>query len=430
MKIEINDNEKWQNSLTIKMILLGVLGIFLLIPLELIKEMIQERQKNSEEIKNEISFQWSGQQTISGPVLNIPVLVQPAAANAEPYRTVFHIMPEKLDINSAINTEKRYKGIYESVVYSSQVSLSGTFQVPDIILSEKHDILYKEAYYSIGISDNRGIRGAIIMNTGEKSIEAIPGLKDTDLFKTGISFPSEINSELRNIPFTVSMQISGSESMNFTPLGKETTVSMKSAWNSPGFTGNFLPSERSVTNNGFEARWIITNLNRNFPQMWSGNSYNTEMDSFGTEFILQADHYQKSLRSAKYGILFIALTFLALLFTEMTLKEKIHVFHYLLMALGLVLFFSLLNALSEHTGFSIAYLVAAISTLLLIGSFLKSLIRNSKPVILTSGLLAFLYGFIYILLTLKDYAYLAGNIGLFVLLAITMRLSLKLKDLY
>jgi inner membrane protein len=224
----------------------------------------------------------------------------------------------------------------------------------------------------------------------------------------------------------MNFRLSGSESLTFSPVGKSTEVHLRSSWQSPGFTGNFLPAERTVDKSGFIAEWIVTNLNRNFPQIWTGSSYFPSDDSFGVNFILTVDHYQKSLRSAKYGILFIALTFLALLFAEMTIREKIHVFHYLLMSLGLVLFFSLLNALSEHTGFNLAYLISAVSTILLISFFLGTLIKTKRIVILISGLLVLLYSFIFVLLTLNDYAYLAGNIGLFILLAVTMRLSVKL----
>ncbi|HEX2920450.1 MAG TPA: cell envelope integrity protein CreD [Bacteroidales bacterium] len=429
MKIEINETGKWQNSLTIKMVLLAVTGLFLLIPLQLIKEMILERQQNSEIIKDEISSQWSGKQLISGPVLNIPIIKYPSKKDAEPYKIVFHLMPEKLNIKSDISAETRHRGIYKTVVYSSPVNIDGIFLIPELSFSEKTDVLWQEAYFSIGISDNRGIKGSISLVANDKAFEAIPGVKDFDLYKTGITFPAFVDPVTKQISFSVLMQVAGSESLSFTPLGKETKVNMVSSWNSPGFTGNFLPVERNITNSGFKASWLVTNLNRNFPQSWIGDEYKTEQDSFGTAFILEADHYQKSVRSAKYGILFIALTFLALIFTEMTQKEKINIFHYLLMALGLVLFFSLLNALSEHTGFSIAYVVSAVSTIALIGSFLKALMKSSRPVLLTTGLLVFLYSFIFILLSLKDYAYLAGNLGLFILLAITMKLSLKLKDL-
>jgi inner membrane protein len=429
MKIEFNETGKWQNSFTIKMILLAVMSLFLLIPLEMIKSIIQERQRNSDDIKKEISFQWAGTQTISGPVLNIPMIIYSAKNNAEPYRSVYHIMPEKLDIIGTASTEKRHRSIYEAVVYTSDITLDGEFIIPEINISDRKVMLWNEAYYSMGISDNRGIKGSITLKADSSTIEAEPGLKDNDLFASGVSFPASIDQSRKVLEFSTSMKVSGSESIHFSPLGKNTSVKLSSEWSSPGFTGNFLPLERKITDSGFEAKWLVTNLNRNFPQSWAGNVFHPETDSFGADFVLQVDHYQKSLRSSKYGILFISLTFLALLFAEFTSDERINVFHYLLLAFSLILFFSLLNALSEHTGFNMAYLISSFATIGLIATFLKSLLKQNKIVLLISGLLVFLYAFIFVLLSLNDYAYLAGNVGLFILLAATMRISLKLKIL-
>lgn len=425
MKIEIDENKKWQHSLTVKMVLLAFLGLFLLIPLEMIKMIISERQKNSENVKKEIASQWAGQQNISGPILNIPVRIFPSKQDAEPYISVYHIMPETLVINGNIQTEKRHRSIYQAVVYTADLNFNGSYVFPSINTSDRSEILWKEAYYTLGISDNRGLRGRIFLKTDSLSSEAIPGLKDPDLFTTGISFPAGLSGP-KNLSFSLDFKVSGSEGLSFTPIGKTTGVNLSSRWNSPGFKGNFLPADRKITESGFEAKWVITNLNRNFPQVWSGKSFNPANDSFGVDFVLPVDHYQKSLRSAKYGILFIALTFLALIFAEMRVKDSIHIFQYLLVSLALVLFFSLLNALSEYTGFNAAYLISALSTILLITYFLRDLFKKRTAVLYISGLLLFLYLFIFILLTLNDYAYLAGNIGLFILLAITMRLSVKL----
>jgi len=429
MKIEIDENKKWQHSLTVKMVLLGFLGLFLLIPLEMIKSIIRERQKNSEEVKKEIAFHWAGQQIITGPVLNIPVMVFPSKKDTEPNRSVVHVMPESLMVSGDIQTEKRHRSIYQAVVYTSGLNISGDFVIPEINDGEKSEVLWTEAYYTMGISDNRGLKGEIFLNTDSVVIEAIPGLKDVEIFSTGISFPADLATGKRKIHFSMSFKISGSGGLSFSPIGKTTEVNLSSKWNSPGFKGNFLPAERTVNDTGFHAKWIVTNLNRNFPQSWSGSAYSPVNDSFGVDFILPVDHYQKSLRSAKYGILFIALTFLALIFAELTIKEKIHIFQYLLVSLALVLFFSLLNAMSEYTGFNVAYLISASSTIILISYFLRTIFNKHITVLLISGLLVFLYSFIFILLTLNDYAYLAGNIALFVLLAITMRFSVKL-DLF
>jgi inner membrane protein len=427
MKIEINENKKWQQSLTIKIILLAIMGLFLLIPVEMIKSIINERFKNSEKVRKEISFQWAEEQTLSGPVLNIPVRVFPSNKGEEPYRIIFHIMPETLNITGTTGTEIRHKSIYQAVVYTSDLLLSGEFVLPELTTSEKSEILWSEAYYALGISDNRGLKGSVELKTDSSVNEAVPGVKDTDIFKSGISFPAELNEQDKKIKYSLKLSLSGSAGLSFSPVGKSTKVNLASSWNSPGFTGNFLPVERSIAESGFKAEWQVTDLNRSFPQLWTGNAYRPENDAFGVDFILPVEHYQKSLRSAKYGILFIALTFLALLFTEMTIKAKLHIFHYLLVSLALVLFFSLLSALSEQVGFNIAYLISTVSIITLITVFLRMLVSNYRPVLMLSLMLILLYSFIFILLTLNDYAYLAGNIGLFILLAITMMLSVKLK---
>lgn len=427
MKIEINETKKWQNSLTLKIILLAGMGLILLIPLEMIKSIIREREANSQKVKQEISMQWAGRQNVSGPVLNIPVKIFPVGEKAMPYTTIYHIMPETLNITGNIKTEKRHRSIYEAVVYTSSVQLSGEFKIPEITPEEKNEILWENAYFTLGISDNRGVKGSVAINIESSAADAVPGLKDIEVFKSGISFPVSLSSEKKSIPFSLNLDLSGSENLSFSPVGKTTSVTLASGWNSPGFNGNFLPAYRQVDVSGFKADWLVTNLNRNFPQVWQGNEFSPAADSFGVEFVLQADHYQKSLRSAKYGILFIALTFLALLFAEMAGGENFQVISYLLVSLALVLFFSILNALSEHIGFNSAYFVSSISTIGLIVLFLWKQATSRKPVWLILGLLAFLYSFIYILLTLNDYAYLAGNIGLFVLLAVTMAISIRLK---
>jgi inner membrane protein len=426
MKIEINENKKFQLSLTIKIIVLAFLGLMLLIPLEMIKSIIKERQANAEAVKKDIAFQWAGQQNISGPVLNIPVKVFPAKKDIEPYISIYHLMPESLVVKGDVQTEKRHRSIYQAVVYTADLNISGDFAIPAINTGDQSEILWSEAYYSMGISDNRGLKGSITLKTDAGDLEAIPGLKDDELYPTGISFPANLTDNAKKFPFTITLKVSGSEGISFTPVGKTTEVNITSRWNSPGFNGNFLPTERTISEAGFNAKWLVTNLNRNFPQLWAGRAYKPVNDAFGVDFVLTVDHYQKSLRSAKYGILFIALTFLALIFSELAIKENIHLFQYLMVALALVLFFSLLNALSEYAGFNVAYLISAVSTILLITFFLRKVFKNRLTVFIISGMLILLYTFIYILLTLNDFAYLAGNIGLFVLLAVTMILSVKL----
>lgn len=425
MKIEISNNSKWHQSLTIKMGLLVFLGLLFLIPMEMIKSVILERQKNAEKVRSEISDQWAVRQIVTGPVLSVPVRTVSKIKDEKPSVMVWHILPEQLEIKGDISPEIRHRGIYKAVVYDSRLDFSGKFIIPDSYNTPEYEILWKEAYYTLGISDNRGIRGVIKFMIDSTEFEAVPGVKDTDLFKSGISFCPAMKESGGNHTFKVTINLSGSEGLYFIPVGKTTKTNISSAWSSPSFSGMFLPAQRTISSSGFNAEWLVTNLNRNFPQSWIGSEYKINDNVFGVDLLLTVDHYQKAFRCAKYGLLFIALTFLVLIFLELTTKDKIHVFNYFLIALALALFFSLLTALSEHLGFNVAYILSSLATILLLTFFSNSFISKRKTVFIVSGLLSFLYAFIYVILSLNDFAFLAGNIGLFVLLAVVMRFSGK-----
>lgn len=427
MKIEITNQGKWYESLTIKLGVLAFLGIVLLVPLQMIKMVIIERQTNAEKVKKEIGSQWASAQSVSGPVLNIPVRTIPTEKDEKPRTIVWHIMPETLNINGNLSPEKRYRGIYQSVVYISLLTFTGEFVIPEQLEEKNYQILLNEAYLTLGISDNRGLKGDVHLKISSGELQAEPGVKDQDIFQSGISFACPLTLNDKKIEYTLNLNLSGSEGLYFTPVGKTTKVHLQSGWKSPSFTGSFLPSSRNVDESGFSADWLVTHLNRNFPQNWKGNAFNTKDSFFGLDLYLPVDHYQKSWRSARYGILFIALTFLVLIFLEITRKEPIHIFHYFLVSLGLLLFFSVLNALSEQTGFNLAYLISSLATILLITLFTGAIFKNPKISLIVFGMLIMLYLFVFILLTLNDYAYLAGNIGLFVLLAVVMRLAARMK---
>lgn len=427
MKIEITNQTKWHQSITLKLALLAFLGIVLLIPLQMIKETIKERQMNGDKVIKEISDQWAAKQCLAGPVLNIPVRTIPSEKDEKPVSMIWHILPENLEINGILMPETRYRGIYKAVVYDSEITINGQLIIPHEATLKNYEILWNEAYFTAGITDNRGVKGKIILKADSAQLEAEPGVRDNDIFLSGITFTNPILIPGKKINISMKLSLSGSEGLLLTPLGKTTVAHLKSEWKSPSFNGNFLPLKRNVDENGFSAEWEVTHLNRNFPQSWTGNTFHPMESSFGVDLFQPVDHYQKSWRSARYGILFIALTFLILIFLEITRKETIHIFHYFLVSLGLVLFFSLLNSLSEQVGFNTAYLISSSATIILITAFTGTLLRERKSALIVFGMLVILYSFIYVLLTLNDFAYLAGNIGLFILLAVIMMLSGKIR---
>lgn len=427
MKIEITNQSRWHQSITLKLALLAFLGLLFLIPLQLIKEVIMERQSNGDKVIKEISDQWAAKQCFAGPVLNIPIRTIPSEKDEKSVTKIWHILPENLEIKGNIKPEIRYRGIYQAVVYDSEIDINGQLIIPEADALKNYDILWNEAYYTIGISDNRGLKGKILLKTDATELEAEPGVRDNDIFQSGISFINPLLIPGKKITLAMKLSLSGSSGLLLTPLGKTTIAHLQSAWLSPSFNGSFLPINRRIDEKGFSADWEVTHLNRNFPQIWTGNAYHPMESSFGVDLFQPVDHYQKSYRSSRYGLLFIALTFLVLIFLEITGKEAIHIFHYFLVSLSLVLFFSLLNSLSEQVGFNLAYMISSAATILMISVFTRTLFREKKRAFIVFGMLVILYSFIFILLTLNDFAYLAGNIGLFLLLSVVMMLSGRIK---
>jgi inner membrane protein involved in colicin E2 resistance len=107
-----------------------------------------------------------------------------------------------------------------------------------------------------------------------------------------------------------------------------------STWKNPSFNGAFLPDDRTVSEKGFVANWNVLHLNRNYPQIWTGDLHKIESSSFGIDLLLPVDNYQKSYRSIQYAILFIGFTFLVFFFIEVLYKRFIHPIQYLLVGIS------------------------------------------------------------------------------------------------
>jgi inner membrane protein len=208
-------------------------------------------------------------------------------------------------------------------------------------------------------------------------------------------------------------------------VGKTTRLEMSSAWETPKFDGAFLPEQRNITPQGFTAKWDVYHYNRNFPQMWEGSTYSTEMSEFGVQLIIPVDHYQKAERSVKYAVVFIALTFFVFFLVELISRKRIHPLQYLLVSIGLMLFYTLLLSLSEHVNFNLAYFVSAVAVVTLITGYSHVIFREVKQTALMGTFFTLLYVFLYTVLQLEDLALLIGSIGLFIALATIMYISRK-----
>jgi len=416
-----------KGSVTLKLVTITILMLLLLIPASMVKSIIQEREMLNAQVTQEVSSKWANDQRINGPILTIPVVYEYEKSEEETFTTVkyWHLLPENLIINGEVIPEKLKRGLYEVVVYKSQIEVGGNFKVasqPDP--TNLKEIQYDKAFLTIGISDLRGVKNRIKMNWAGSELEVDPGSKLDDLIPSGITIRlPDIKEQIENKPdFNFQLDLQGSKNLSFIPVGSNTDVAISSPWTSPSFNGNFLPKERNIDDKGFDASWTVLQLNRNYPQTWMGKGNGVEMNAsaFGVDFILPMDDYQKSYRSAKYAALTISLTFLIFFLVEIMNKRRIHPFQYALVGLALCLFYVLLVSISEHSNFNFAYGISTFAIVLMISLYSISVFKKLKLSLVVFTVLAAVYGFLFVTLQLADYALVMGSIGLSLILAITM----------
>jgi inner membrane protein len=415
-----------KNSITLKLITVTILMLLLLIPSSMIQRIILEREGLNNEAIIEVSSKWAEGQTIQGPILTIPLIYEyEKNDNISQITKYWHILPEALNITGNIEPEKLRRGIYEIAVYRSDISVSGVFKLTENVDRTKlKEIQYDKAFLTLGISDLRGIEDQIILNWNNNNLQAQPGSKISKMIYSGVTiYLPDIEMLIdKTVAFNFKMNLQGSQYLSFIPLGNTTRVNISSTWQSPSFNGNFLPDEREVNNEGFKANWKILQLNRNFPQSWIGprNEEKMQSSAFGVNLIMPLDDYQKSMRSAKYAAMTIALTFLIFFLVEILNGRKIHPFQYVLVGLGLVLFYVLLVSISEHSNFNLAYLVSSVAIVSMLTLYSFSIFRIRKLTLLLFTTLVGIYGFLFVTLQLADYALLMGSAGLTLILGLTM----------
>ena len=253
-----------------------------------------------------------------------------------------------------------------------------------------------------------------------------PGVASSDILCAGVNVPVTGLKRIQAFPFQMNLDINGSLRLAFVPVGKTTTIELASTWNSPSFDGAFLPTSREVSTDGFKAQWKVLHLNRNYPQQWKGSQYDLNPSAFGVKLYIPADAYQKTMRTAKYALMFIAFTFLAFFFSEAKNRIRIHPFQYLLIGLALIIFYTLLLSIAEHLSFDAGYAIAGAATIGLVAAYAKAVLHSGRFATMVGGILAILYIYLYILMQVEDYALLLGSIGLFIILAGIMYLTRKI----
>ena len=431
----------WTKSkLLIKSGVIGLIILILQIPTFYVKNLIEERESRQKEAIAEVSSKWAGRQNIIGPVLIVPYWQTEGDTGLVRNKTkhLAYFLPDNLIVDANVVPQEKYRGIYKVMLYTAQLKLSGSFEPiqPQKLGIAPEDMIWNEAYMRMSTTDNKGLNDEVKLTVNDSSLLLSPySVNDMEHEGLKAALPVALQQNTQPLTFATSFSVNGSEQLLFTPVGRATTVTLTSGWPHPSFTGNSLPQTTKINDTGFVATWKSMGFKQSFPQQWKDDAYNVRsnaagsvsMSAFGADLFVPVSGYQKTMRSIKYSLLCLLLTFAAFFLIETTNKKSAHPFHYGLIGLALILFYTLLLSVSEYIGFNPAYVIASLCTISLIGWFVKDILTSGKLAILLSTILVLLYGYVFTILQLQDYSLLLGSFGLFITLAVIMRFSKKIQ---
>lgn len=413
-------------STTAKMIMVGLLTLILLIPLTLIQDLIAERSIRQKEVIAETSSKWGESVYFYGPILKIPYKdpITSQVQNA-------YFFPEKL--SNVTNTEMKsplQRSIYKSNVFTTKMEFSGNYTEPNFAKKSipTENVFWDKATIVIRTTNLKSINDEVKIKIGNTNYTFEPnhGNQSNDsieLLETGFI---DYNA-IKNANFNMNITYNGSKSISIVPIGKTTDAKMTSNWNSPSFNGSFIPNDKKISNTGFNANWKILHFNRPFAQENFETLPKLNKYAFAVDFITPVDEYQQNERASKYGFLVIGLTFLIFFLIQSISKISIHIFQYSMIGIALIMFYTLLISITEHSSFSLAYAIAGTSVVVLIALYSISILKDKKFPLFIGVSLSVLYTFIYVIIQLEDYALLVGSIGLFCILAAVMYFSRKIE---
>jgi inner membrane protein len=442
---------------------LVVLTSVLWIASNVVHGIVKDRLNYRETARQSIAQSFPGRQVALGPVLIIQYeeryTVEKTEGEGKDKKTLYlpsvktlrhAVLPDTLQIANAMKTEAKARGLFKVTTFGSAVDLSGQWQLPAITelratesKSTLHMLPAADVYLSV--ADARGLSN-IKVNLGGITTELDPSIRrmgGLPSARIGFNFDlKEQNFRAREaLKFNVSFSLSGTEALAFVPLGKENSIRVKSDWPHPSFEGALLPTEKQISQEGFEANWSISSISSEARERWLSASAadldlqdasltknakgriaaadlaGQNLESVGVRLIDPVDIYTLSDRATKYAMLFVLMTIGAFVLFELFKKLRIHPVQYLLVGVALVLFFLLLISLAERIGFSYAYLVAACGCVLLISYYAAYALKSWKRAVPLGVGLGALYGALFGILHSEQNALLMGSALLFVVVA-------------
>ncbi|MDB5191826.1 MAG: creD [Segetibacter sp.] len=421
--------EPKSNKTLIKGVITGVLILVMLIPTVFINNLVHEREARQREVVAEISNKWATAQTVIGPYIVVPYLETFRTADniEQTQEKLVTLIPEQIKVDGTVDPQERKRSIYTVLLYRSSLNGSGVFKIQPPADIDLNKLVLKDAKLCIGINDFKGIEEKVTVSLNGEAYDLTPGLPGQNNQKgLSASIPLTLQNLNVYLPFSFNMKLKGSQQLSFVPLSGDSKFTLSSKWANPSFDGLTVPVDRSVNEKGFTASWSFNKANLPFKSFMKEFDMDVKEYNFGVTMLQPADQYSKTMRSVKYAILFIGLTFSLFFIVEIMQNKPVHPVQYVLVGLALVIFYTLLLSISEFVNFDLAYVIAATATVSLITLYAKGHFETWKIAGVFGLILGLLYSFIFVLIRLEDTALLVGSIGLFAVLSLVMYASRKI----
>ncbi len=383
--------------------------LVLLIPILCVYGIIKDRKDYSQTAVDSVANSWANTQNIQAPQMFF------VKKNEKGEDTKQYLTLNDFNADIKINTEIRKKGIFKVPVYTADVKLFGDFK------NEYGNLSNKQLTTSFAVSDARGFVS-----------EPVFKINNQDAYTSHeTEYTTSVPSQTKDIPFEITYSIRGLNDLFVVPQGQNNNIKISGNWENPSFEGDFLPVSKEVENKDFNAEWKVPGIAtskeiRTTSKFRSGN-YETNVKA-GVSLLVLVDNYRMVERVLKYAFLFLSLTFLSYFIFEVTSKDdrKIHPIQYLMLGGGMLIFYLLLLSMSEFMPFITAYVISALMIVSMITLYTYFVITKKEGLgfsTLIATIMVGLYSFLYVLLSLQDFALLIGSLGLFSVICAIMYIT-------
>jgi len=439
--------------LGLKILMVLAMTLAILVPLTMIRGIINERESYRAEAVASVARSTAGKQSFAGPMLVVPYRqtidaverdkygVEHAVQRVEEKQWVF--FPKTLDVGGKVRPETRRRGLYEVRVYEWQGHAQAGFdvQIPDDP-DPAHARSIGRPWLGYAIDDVRGLRGKPRLQVDGRDVVVSQGLGGRNGEGVHARLPAPRAGQRLRLGTRFDFALAGTEQLTVVPLGDSNHVALDSGWPHPSFVGRLSPNRLQVGDRGFSAEWNLPALAANTQAQYlrgmklvdgareggqriDASTALAGVDSIQLLLMEPVDIYTQADRASKYGLLFVALTFVGFFMFELIKQLRIHPIQYGLVGLALAIFFLLLVSLSEHIAFGWAYLAASVACIGLLGFYLSAVLRSVVRGVGFATMLATLYAALYGLLISEDNALVLGAGLLFVILAAIMVVTRK-----